>query len=118
MKLTTRQAFEELKALGVPVHDWGVDDGCNADTVFVMIWRNDDTGEVFFDDTRHYIREEYGDGRFVNPFGFRQDVHEILARYDLFTENGGMGQVLVYENSDSTGMSHSREAERNKQRNQ
>ncbi len=117
MKPRTKEAFEELQALGVPVYEWGVEDGYNAATVFVMIWRNDDTGEVFFDDTRHYIREEYEGGRYVNPFGFRQDVHEILARYNLSTENGGMGQVLVYDEPDSTGVSHSREGERNKQRN-
>ena len=118
MNKNARKAFEELKALGVWVYEWGPEDGYPEDTAFVFIWENDDTGEVFFDDTRQYIREEYEDGRFINPFGFRQDVHAILARNKLVTENHGGGQVVVYNDPNTIGLNHAREAERNRFRNQ
>lgn len=112
MSENARSAFEELQKLGAPVRDWGENDGYPPDTAFVLIWANDDATEVFADISGEHIRELYVDGRYINPMGFRQDVHEILARYNLVTEWQHRGQVVVYNAPDAPGTSHADEARR------
>lgn len=114
MKENTRAAFEDLKSLGVSVYEWGEAEGYCSETVFVFVWADDMTIEVFFDDTGKYIREEYQNGRYQNPWGYRQDVHEILAKYKLKTESYGNGQIAVYDDPEASGFDHAREAELNR----
>lgn len=109
---SARKAFTALQALGATVCEWGVDDGYPADTAFVLIWANDDTSEVFADNSGKHIREEFVDGRYINPLGYRQDVHEILAKYDLVTDWANAGQIVVYNSPDAPGFRHRAKAER------
>lgn len=109
MSPNARKAFEELKKIGAPVMEWSEQEGYGPGVVFVMIWANDDSSQVFADIDGRRINEEFRDGRFINPHGYRQDVHEIFARYDLVTAWHNHGQVVVYDDPDATGFRHSTE---------
>ena len=109
MSEDARRAFEELQQLGATVFDWGEEEGYEGDVAFVMVWANDITTEVFADRSGKYIREEYIDGRFINPLGYRQDVHEILKKYNLVTDWANEGQVCVYNDTDAPGFRHVRD---------
>lgn len=107
------QAKAELRNLGVDVMDWGEADGYSEGTAFVFIWRNDETGEVFADNTGRCVSEMFDGKRYRNPIGYREDVHQILARYELVTEWANAGQIAVYIEKDAPGFSHAAEAARN-----
>lgn len=113
MPANARRAFDELKQLGASVKEWGVADGYGDGVAFVLIWANDDGSQVFADTSGNYIREKYIDGRYLNPRGFRQDVHEIFAKYNLVTDWHNHGQVVVYDDFDAPGFNHAEEAKRN-----
>ena len=113
MSENARMAFDELQKLGAPVRAWGVEDGYSEGVAFVLIWANDDSSEIFADSKGLYIREEYRNGRYINPLGIRQDVHEIFAKYNLVTDWWDYGQLVVYNDPDAPGMNHAWEAKRN-----
>ena len=103
----------DLRALGVTVCEWGEADGYPEGTSFVFLWRNEETMEVFADNDGRAIKEVFQDGRFINPIGYREDVHQVLARYELVTDWANKGQVVVYRDKSAPGFNHSLEAKRN-----
>jgi len=109
MHSNAQKAFDELKALGVSVFDWGEEEGYGEHVAFVMVWANDDKTEVFADRSGKYIREEYVDGRYINPLGYRQDVHEILKKYSLVSDWDNPGQIVIYNDPDAPGFHHAKE---------
>jgi hypothetical protein len=104
-----REAFDELLAIGAPVRDWGEEEGYGDHVAFVLIWANEDTSQVFVDNTRKYIKEDVIDGRYVNPMGYRQDIHEILAKHDLVSAWEGGGHIVIYNDPDAIGIRHNAE---------
>jgi len=109
MSINARKAFEELKNLGAPVRDWGKNEGYGKHVAFVLIWANDDTSEIYADRSGRYIKEQYVDGKYINPFGIRQDIHEILKKYNLVTDWWHEGQLIIYNDPDAPGYHHIRD---------
>ncbi len=101
-----RKAFEELQALGISVYDWGEEEGYSKHVAFVLIWANDDGSEVYADIDQRYVKEIVVDGKIINPNGIRQDVHEVLKKYNLVSDWHSGGQLCIYKDSDALGMKH------------
>jgi hypothetical protein len=96
-----RQAFEELKKLGAYVHP--VPD--EAHIAFTMGWI-DKNENPLADINGRRVKEVFELGRFINPYGYRQDVHEILRKHRLVTDWHDFGLVVVYEDPEAVGMQH------------
>ena len=107
------QVKTELLALGVDVRNWGEADGYPEGTAFVFLWRNEETMEVFADNSGQQFLETFGSERFLSPIGYREDVHQVLARNELVTDWANKGQIVVYSDKDAAGFSHAFEARRN-----
>jgi len=104
-----QKAVDELRKLGVPVHELEEEEGHLTARVFLFDIRRADPAK--FDDEWEYfagehVRERFENGRYINPLGIRQDVHEILAKYELWTEWDNSSQVAVSEGPDATGYPH------------
>lgn len=112
MSERAQRAFDELQAIGAPVMAWGKEEGYGDGVAFVLIWASDDGSEVFADITGRRIRERVENGKYINPMGYRQDVHEILAKHRMVTDWHNHGQVVVYEDPDAPGFNHARDRDR------
>lgn len=96
-----RQAFEALKQLGAYVHLVPEEDHA----AFTMGWVDKDDNPLADIDGRR-IKEVFEHGRFINPYGYRQDVHEILRKHRLVTDWENFGTIVVYEDPETAGMQH------------
>ena len=99
-------AFRELQALGATVIEWGDSTKYGSDAAFLLVSENDDATEVFADITGKLIRERFEHGQFINPIGYRHDVHKILCKYELTTDWLNEGQVLVFTGHERPGYQH------------
>ena len=106
MSENASKAFEELRTLGCPVREWGEQEGYPEGTAFILIWANEDNSEIFFDDSGKYLKEHVVNGRWVNPMGVRQDVHEILKNHHLVSDLFSSGQLVIYNDPDAAGSVH------------
>ena len=107
MNENARKAFEELQQLGCPVRDWGEDEGYPPGTAFILIAVNTDASEHYFDDSGKFIKEHVVDGKWVNPMGVRQDIHEVLRRHNLVSDLFSSAHRVIYNDPDAAGLPHS-----------
>jgi len=78
MAPNARKAYEELIEKGIPVKDWGVDDGYDSEVQFILPWADDEVREIYadFDNSqkyREYLEDE--GSRYVGRI--REDIHLI-----------------------------------------
>lgn len=89
-------AIAELKTIDAPVYDHlAGEKGCRF-VIGAELRHRDD--RYFCDYYGYEIREQvYADGKIVNAFGIRQDVHDILAKHGLTAEWWNPAQVGIYD---------------------
>jgi hypothetical protein len=90
----TRRAINALKKINAPIYErkeYGAEFLLGAE-----LRTNDDKlfADYYREEIREYMRD---DGKIINAWGVRQDVHDILAKNSLRTEwiNGGL--VGIYK---------------------
>ncbi|MBO6759925.1 MAG: hypothetical protein JJ909_02985 [Roseivirga sp.] len=92
------KAYKELKELGVSVsHDLGYGNH----TAFIIRWRNEDSYPYrVHAKHRGRVLEEDGtlEGKKINHLGLRNDVAEILDKYELYWEWHDIPIISVYKN--------------------
>jgi len=94
-------AAQELRDLGVDVFPAPPD---REHIAFQFsTWSKD---QVFADRSGEHFREEVVDGHFVNPMGYRQDVHEVLRKHRLVTDWWDEHTIDVSRDSNSPGWTH------------
>lgn len=94
MKRNVKKAINALKKINAPVYDHLAGE---YGAYFVIGAELRDCDDVYFCDYYHEeIRESVVDGKVINAFGIRQDVHEILDANGLYAEWINAGQVGVY----------------------
>lgn len=97
MSPNSRKAFAELDANGISVMEWGEKEGYGSQTQFVLIHASRDGTQKYADDTGKWIKESWVNGQWTNPRGIRQDIHEVLSKYNLTHEWQNRGQICIYE---------------------
>jgi len=95
-----------LLGLGVTIHEPEGDESESPELEFSFSWCNRAKSEVFFDRTGKYFLSYPENGPNMNPMDVRQDVHEILAKYEPSTDYYGMGIIEVYSGPNTAGWPH------------